>query len=447
MTELEIFQKCLSLGMTKAGAAGCTANILAESAGNPMNVENRCPMSDEEYTEAVDDGSYTGFVDDRYGYGLCQWTLPSRKQAFLDYAQGHGVSIGDAAMQFQFMAREMRESYPYVWNILTHTNDPYEAAYVMCMQYERPANTEASADRRGNQADEIYRRCASAEEESVYYNPQKMIDWGYSQLGYHEKETNDQLEDFTANSGDQNWNKYAAYLDSLGDFYNGPKNIGPYGMWCDIMYDAGMVICYGRKAAQYLICQPDRSAGAGCKYSAEYYAAAGQFFTAGPHPGDQIFFGSDWNHVNHTGLVVDVRDGRVYTIEGNTSNMVAERNYAIDDPGIFGYGRPRWGNPEDPEAAPHDEEKPDEPSEDYWYDVKLPLLMVGDRGPYVKAAQALLIARGYDCGNKPLIGTEKPDGDFGDSTQKAVGFFQSKCGLEVDGEIGGQTWAALLKFN
>ena len=28
MTELEIFKKCVSLGMTQAGAAGCTANIL-----------------------------------------------------------------------------------------------------------------------------------------------------------------------------------------------------------------------------------------------------------------------------------------------------------------------------------------------------------------------------------------------------------------------------------
>ena len=83
MTELEIFQKCL--GMAKAGAAGCTANILAESAGNPTNVEDRCPISDKEYTAAVDNGSYEDFVGDSYGYGLCQWTLPSRKQKYLDY--------------------------------------------------------------------------------------------------------------------------------------------------------------------------------------------------------------------------------------------------------------------------------------------------------------------------------------------------------------------------
>ena len=72
--------------------------------------------------------------------------------------------------------------------------------------------------------------------------------------------------------------------------------------------------------------------------------------------------------------------------------------------------------------------------------------MIGDRNGYVKAAQTLLIALGYDCGNKPLIGTEKADGDFGRATERAVGFFQSKHNLEVDGEVGGQTWAALLKL-
>ena len=162
MTELELYKKCLGLGMTPAGAAGCVANIMAESAGKPDNVEDRSWMSDGTYTERVDDGSYTGFVTDRYGYGLCQWTAPSRKQALLDYARAHGVSIADADMQFQFLVREMRNTYTYVWNILTHSTDPYEAGYVMCKFYEIPANTEASSQSRGARAREILARCAPA---------------------------------------------------------------------------------------------------------------------------------------------------------------------------------------------------------------------------------------------------------------------------------------------
>jgi hypothetical protein len=287
------------------------------------------------------------------------------------------------------------------------------------------------------------------------YDKQKVIDLAWSQIGYHEKETNSQLDDPTANAGDQNWNKYARDLDKLGGFYNGPKNIGSVAAWCDIFVDWLFVQSYGRAAAQYLLCQPDGSAGAGSSFSAQYFNSAGCFHKSGPETGDQIFFGSAWNNIWHTGLVVAVSENYVTTIEGNTSDMVAKRIYKLTDPNIFGYGRPRWGTPDSsPDTstgsdttAQETPQKPAESATAYMYDVKLPLLMIGDRGGYVKAAQALLIAQGYDCGNKPLIGTEKPDGDFGRATERAVGFFQSKHDLELDGEIGGQTWAALLKFD
>lgn len=160
MTEIEIYGQCLKLGMTPAGAAGATANILAESAGRPNNVEDRSGIADDRYTAMVDNGTYGNFTTDAFGYGLCQWTSRNRKKDLLDYAKGHGVSIGDASMQFQFLAREMRNGYSYVWNTLTHTADPYEAGYVMCKFFEIPANTEAQSQYRGNQARGIYDRCS-----------------------------------------------------------------------------------------------------------------------------------------------------------------------------------------------------------------------------------------------------------------------------------------------
>lgn len=160
MTEIEIYGQCLKLGMTPAGAAGATANIIAESAGRPNNVEDRSGIADDRYTAMVDNGTYGNFTTDAFGYGLCQWTSRNRKKELLDYAKGHGVSIGDASMQFQFMAREMRASYTYVWNTLTHTADPYEAGYVMCKFFEIPADTERQSQYRGNQARSIYTRCS-----------------------------------------------------------------------------------------------------------------------------------------------------------------------------------------------------------------------------------------------------------------------------------------------
>lgn len=160
MTEQEIYAKCLTLGMTPAGAAGCTANIMAESAGRPNNVEDRSGIPDDTYTRNVNNGSYRNFEGDAYGYGFCQWTRRDRKKALLDYAQGKGKSIGDADMQFQFMGREMRSGYPYVWNILTSTNDPYTAGYEMCKRFEIPADTELQSQYRGNEARKIFERCA-----------------------------------------------------------------------------------------------------------------------------------------------------------------------------------------------------------------------------------------------------------------------------------------------
>lgn len=160
MTEAEIYAKCLTLGMTPAGAAGCTANIMAESAGRPNNVEDRSGIPDEVYTRNVDNHTYNNFAGDAYGFGLAQWTSRQRKEALLSYAQGKGVSIADADMQFQFLGREMRQSYAYIWNVLTSTDDPYAAGYEMCKKYEIPADTERQAQYRGNQAHQIYQRCS-----------------------------------------------------------------------------------------------------------------------------------------------------------------------------------------------------------------------------------------------------------------------------------------------
>lgn len=160
MTEVEFYAKCLSLGMTPAGAAGCCANVAHESAYKANNVEDRSGISDETYTRNVDNGSYQNFPGDAFGYGLCQWTSRDRKTALLSYAKGKGVSIGDPDMQMQFLAREMRQSYPFVWNRLISSDDPYDCGYVMCKFYEIPADTERQAQARGTLAQEIFRRCS-----------------------------------------------------------------------------------------------------------------------------------------------------------------------------------------------------------------------------------------------------------------------------------------------
>ena len=60
-------------------------------------------MGDEEYTKAVDAGSYGNFVNDSAGYGLAQWTFYTRKQALFAYAKDAEESIGNLAMQLAFL--------------------------------------------------------------------------------------------------------------------------------------------------------------------------------------------------------------------------------------------------------------------------------------------------------------------------------------------------------
>lgn len=159
MSIQHIAQKCMSLGMTKAGAAGATTNILHESGGRANNVEDtqnrKLGISDDEYVRQVDAG-IRDFLSPAGGFGLCQWTARDRRERFYKWIKQHGASIADENLQFQFMAKEMREYYPHVWLILTTTKDPYEAGYVMCKEFEIPANTEATSVARGNEAVRIY---------------------------------------------------------------------------------------------------------------------------------------------------------------------------------------------------------------------------------------------------------------------------------------------------
>jgi len=58
-----------------------------------------------------------------------------------------------------------------------------------------------------------------------------------------------------------------------------------------------------------------------------------------PKKGDIIFF---LNGISHAAIVTKVENGRVYTIEGNTAEKVAERNYSLNDSSITGYGTPNY---------------------------------------------------------------------------------------------------------
>lgn len=64
-----------------------------------------------------------------------------------------------------------------------------------------------------------------------------------------------------------------------------------------------------------------------------------------PIPGDYVFF--DWDRdsdpdLDHVGAVLCVKDGFLYTIEGNSGGKVAVQRYSLGDSRIMGYGVLNW---------------------------------------------------------------------------------------------------------
>ena len=82
---------------------------------------------------------------------------------------------------------------------------------------------------------------------------------------------------------------------------------------------------------------------ASCGAGVNWFQSRGQWLdgTATPEPGMIIFFrwyGSDSLIADHVGIVERVENGRVYTIEGNSNNMVRQNSYPVGYGEIKGYG-------------------------------------------------------------------------------------------------------------
>lgn len=167
---------------------------------------------------------------------------------------------------------------------------------------------------------------------------EKVINIALGEVGYREKETNSNLDSKTENAGDGNFTKYARDLDNVPGFYNGKKN--GYD-WCDVFVDWCFYKALGAERTMQLLNQPERSGGAGCGVSMSYFEKIERLFKS-PAVGDQIFF-TDGESIYHTGLVYDVDDTKVYTVEGNTNGgQVAKKSYPLGTSYIRGYGRALW---------------------------------------------------------------------------------------------------------
>lgn len=81
-----------------------------------------------------------------------------------------------------------------------------------------------------------------------------------------------------------------------------------------------------------------------CSTGVSWFQSKNAFHKEGsgytPQPGDIVFFGPGGG--SHTGIVVSSDTNNVYTIEGNTSNAVAERTRPRATGYVYGYGTPDY---------------------------------------------------------------------------------------------------------
>ena len=260
-----------------------------------------------------------------------------------------------------------------------------------------------------------------------------MLSIAHHYVGYHEKLSPENLDDFTApNDGNGNYTCFARDLDAM-EYFNGPKN--GYD-WCAVGSIAFFVYAYGKDLAQKLLCQPPRSAAAGCVYGAQYFKNMGRWFQT-PEVGDIIFY--DYGSgINHQGVVVAVTNTNVVTIEGNVNSQVQQCQHALSAGYIAGYGRPCWELFSEDEST--DPAEPVEPEPNYCtFELEMPILRFGDFCWHVALMQILLIGHGFSCGSYGA------DGDYGEQTRNALSQFQAAHGLEANAVCEESTWKKLLE--
>ena len=230
-----------------------------------------------------------------------------------------------------------------------------------------------------------------------------------------------------------NKQKYGAYLDST-DWYLYRDSSGKEWIhkvngydWCTQTVDASFCMTFSLPKAREMLYRPVyNNYGAVVKYAFNYFKAAGSGFTKEqytPQPGDVIYF-QNKNGLSHTGIVIDVLNGKVRTVEGNTSSdgktswYVAQKVYDLKSSYIYGYGVPNYS---------------EEGKEMKFTDLRELKYVKGNvmKGDAVRMVQSVV-----KC---------DVDGSFGPATDKAVRSFQQDEKITVDGIVGPVTWERIWR--
>lgn len=322
----------------------------------------------------------------------------------------------------------------------------------------------------------------------------ELLELAESQVGYQEKADSAYLDDPYANAGYNNYTKYSRDVDSWGlEGCQGQPWCATYQFWLEAK------IFGVEKALEHFCMKRSSYQAYHCFSIYNAFERKGRI-SSNPQTGALIVF----KH-SHIGRVTAVKNGYVYTNEGNTSALYGDSNggtvknkkYLLSDPSIKGYCLIDYeaadkGIADYTDAGSLKMEKMKEYQNwlNIWYG-KLLSVYLGDLleedgiyGTLTRKASLIvwkdIMNRLYGCSlplsgdtfgencqkaaNKAVLkrrssgtlvavaeGLLTAAGDyhgeidalFGDGAEQAVKTFQSRYGLMVDGEVGRETWTCL----
>lgn len=359
--EEKIWNYLKSKGLNNFAAAGIMGNLYAESGLIPNRVEALCLQRLREKGKAYTDITYTAAIDSgkiskaeflnplpgkQYGFGLAQWTSPSRKTRLYDTAKAKKVSIGDLENSLDFLWWELNNTYVSVLNTLKTVKSVKKASNVVLKKFECPSDTSAPVQNaRASYAQKYYDKYAARPSCAQAYDINKLIEIASAEIGYLEKASDSNLDSKTANAGSANYTKYWRDMANLG--------LGNYQAqyWCACFVSWCFYKAFGLAAAQSLLLQ---KFFINCQAMYTLAAAKKQIDTS-PKVGDVVlFWTSSTSQYGHTGIVVSVSsDGKTFTtIEGNTSGGsavvangggVAKKTYTLANLTKVRFMRPNYG--------------------------------------------------------------------------------------------------------
>lgn len=161
-----------------------------------------------------------------------------------------------------------------------------------------------------------------------------------------------------------------------------------------------------------------------------------------PKIGDIIFYNWDGDAVSdHVGIVSQNQFGDLSVIEGNKSDAVGYRNINYNNSCIMGYGSPNYDGTGGSDSTQSSGSKYEAYFSRLQYDDQrtiktFPILYKTSKGVFVKILQIFLCYFGkYEL---------DVDGDFGPITDSFVRKWQESKKLEVDGQVGNETWSSFF---